>query len=768
MSLNVTFNGVVYIIPETGEVNWGSNLDSYFVAIAAGALQKTGGSFTLSAETDFGASFGLKSLYYKSRNSNVAASGIVRLNNNSDAVSWRNAANSADLPLIVDASNRLTYNGNNVLTGTGPANYVSSITGTVNQITASASTGAVTLSLPQAISTGAAVQFGGLSLGATLVSSAMLSMSSTTLGFLPPRMTTAQRDAISSPATGLQVYNTTTNQYNLYDGTSWMPFSQSAGGTVTAGAQYNLPFYNAAGTTLTASTTINTNANGGLLLGNGTLAAPAYSFSTHTNSGFYSDTSGFINFGILGSFIASFDNTGLLMNTGSRIYNILGTALLPSYTFTGNTNTGIFSSAANTLNLSTNGVSRISLDVTSLTSTLPIYVANGTTTAPSYAFSSNTDLGMYRSAANQLGFTTAGVTRASLDGSYFSTASVTGISNVAGTAALPSYTFNGNTDTGIYGGADIRFATAGVLRARVNGNGLVIDSGQLRAGAGSLSLPSMAFELDDNTGIYNPSANILGFVTNGIEGMRINALGAITLINEIFSSGAFSGAANTVEMRNTSNTASSEAVIRATVGGTSAGDAYVRLGGIGGVGSWVFGLDNSTTNDDWVLSNGTALGTSNAISVDGSSYAVAIRGSNTNNAAAAGFVGEYVSSAVSTNSNYPATGVYGDLTSISLTAGDWLVTGAVRSNTATSSTTTNFEAAVTTTSGNSISGGVQGENYFETNFAAPANNTRLGPLVIASYRISLSATTTVYLKYAASYPSGQPVATGSLRATRVR
>jgi|LauGreDrversion4_2_1035121.scaffolds.fasta_scaffold584473_1 hypothetical protein len=42
----------------------------------------------------------------------------------------------------------------------------------------------------------------------TPVTSAMLEVKSTTKGFLPPRMTTAQRDAISSPAEGLMVYQT--------------------------------------------------------------------------------------------------------------------------------------------------------------------------------------------------------------------------------------------------------------------------------------------------------------------------------------------------------------------------------------------------------------------------------------------------------------------------------------------------------------------------------------------------------------------------------
>jgi hypothetical protein len=50
---------------------------------------------------------------------------------------------------------------------------------------------------------------------------ALLDVSSTTKGFLPPRMTTAQRDAISAPPAGLVIYNTSTNVLNFYNGSAW-------------------------------------------------------------------------------------------------------------------------------------------------------------------------------------------------------------------------------------------------------------------------------------------------------------------------------------------------------------------------------------------------------------------------------------------------------------------------------------------------------------------------------------------------------------------
>jgi len=56
--------------------------------------------------------------------------------------------------------------------------------------------------------------------------SAVLDITSTTKGLLPPRMSQTQRDAmgtgsIAAPARGLTIYNTTTNALNVWNGTSW-------------------------------------------------------------------------------------------------------------------------------------------------------------------------------------------------------------------------------------------------------------------------------------------------------------------------------------------------------------------------------------------------------------------------------------------------------------------------------------------------------------------------------------------------------------------
>lgn len=50
---------------------------------------------------------------------------------------------------------------------------------------------------------------------------ALVELSSTTQGFLPPRLTTEQRDAIANPPAGLQIFNATTGRINYFDGNGW-------------------------------------------------------------------------------------------------------------------------------------------------------------------------------------------------------------------------------------------------------------------------------------------------------------------------------------------------------------------------------------------------------------------------------------------------------------------------------------------------------------------------------------------------------------------
>jgi len=72
--------------------------------------------------------------------------------------------------------------------------------------------------------------------GSQANNSAMLDVSSTSKGILIPRMSTAQRTSILSPATGLMVYDTDFNQFWYWDGTAWVAAIGPIGPTGATGA----------------------------------------------------------------------------------------------------------------------------------------------------------------------------------------------------------------------------------------------------------------------------------------------------------------------------------------------------------------------------------------------------------------------------------------------------------------------------------------------------------------------------------------------------
>jgi hypothetical protein len=64
---------------------------------------------------------------------------------------------------------------------------------------------------------------GSVGLGAIPNDNAILDISSTTKGFLFPRLDNTQRATITSPAQGLMIYNTNSQCLEVYVNTSWLP-----------------------------------------------------------------------------------------------------------------------------------------------------------------------------------------------------------------------------------------------------------------------------------------------------------------------------------------------------------------------------------------------------------------------------------------------------------------------------------------------------------------------------------------------------------------
>ncbi|MEL7532550.1 MAG: tail fiber domain-containing protein [Bacteroidota bacterium] len=75
--------------------------------------------------------------------------------------------------------------------------------------------------------------------------SSMFEVVSSSKGILISRLTTSQRDGISSPATSLLIYNTSTNQYEFFDGSNWQPLDSGGDdlGSHTAGQNLEIGNY---------------------------------------------------------------------------------------------------------------------------------------------------------------------------------------------------------------------------------------------------------------------------------------------------------------------------------------------------------------------------------------------------------------------------------------------------------------------------------------------------------------------------------------------
>lgn len=156
------------------------------------------------------------------------------------------------------------------------------------------------------------------------------------------------------------------------------------------------------------------------------------------------------------------------------------------------------------------------------------------------------------------------------------------------------------------------------------------------------------------------------------------------------------------------------------------------------------------------------IATNGAKRVDIADAGVAIQGTTTNDSAAAGFVGETVESVASVGTSFPTSNAWGDLTSISLTAGDWLVSNTLYAA-HNGATVNNWRIGISTTAGNSATGLTLGDtDSFRAN---PADGDHLS---IPMVRMSLSSTTTVYYKYRSNYSVATPQAGGRITAVRIR
>lgn len=137
-----------------------------------------------------------------------------------------------------------------------------------------------------------------------------------------------------------------------------------------------------------------------------------------------------------------------------------------------------------------------------------------------------------------------------------------------------------------------------------------------------------------------------------------------------------------------------------------------------------------------------------------------IQGTNTNNNANAGSVGEHITATGSTVTL--TTGVSTNITSISLTAGDWEVTGSIAFVSGAGTIFNSLNAGLSSTSATLPLSPLNSQ--LQATFSAGANQTLVAP----SQRFLIASTTTVFLVANAGFTVATPVGTGTIRARRVR
>jgi hypothetical protein len=90
-----------------------------------------------------------------------------------------------------------------------------------------------------------------------------------------------------------------------------------------------------------------------------------------------------------------------------------GTAALPALTFSGDTNTGAYRVGANSLGFSTDGVNRVTVNISDVTvAASQLLISVGGAGAPALAFANDADCGLYRAGADDIRFAVGGADRA--------------------------------------------------------------------------------------------------------------------------------------------------------------------------------------------------------------------------------------------------------------------------------------------------------------------------------------------------------------------
>lgn len=267
---------------------------------------------------------------------------------------------------------------------------------------------------------------------------------------------------------------------------------------------------------------------------------------------------------------------------------------------------------------------------------------------------------------------------------------------------------------------------------------------------GSAAAPSFSFasETGANTGIYWIGQNHLGIATQGTLKFDIDtttitaALPLAMSANKI--TGLAAGATNGDALRY-------EQVIGVflSLGGGTLTGALLLPDGTVTTPSLTFSNDTNLNTGFYRIAENQIGITAQGVNIGSlTSTGCAFKGTTTNDAPTAGFIGESIISSISSGAiALDSTGVWKDFTSISLTAGDWDVSANILLAINDLVNTTAVAGAISIYSGNTTTDHVTGTNAITTPSSAPG-------VAISPYRVSLASTTTVYAKGRGTWASG--------------
>lgn len=213
-------------------------------------------------------------------------------------------------------------------------------------------------------------------------------------------------------------------------------------------------------------------------------------------------------------------NAGITV-AGAAMLTLDGTVGSPAWSFTSDTNTGVYRRAADQLSLVTNGADRLVLDSTQMSVLATnAYFPDGTVGTPGITFNNDTDTGMFRGGANDLRFGVGGALMLQIQSTFV--APLVPLMATDGSAGAPSLTFFADQNTGLYrsGSDSMSAATNGAVHLTVDDNGATplvrIAKGTLRVQDGVVGLPGLNWDSDTSTGLYRIGAGQVGFAASGV------------------------------------------------------------------------------------------------------------------------------------------------------------------------------------------------------------------------------------------------------------